>query len=255
MHRKIFSLIMALFIISACSSNKAIVKNTGIFDAEAYLKQANEKIEKRYYEDARKILEDIKIQDTSGKFAALAQIRTGDTYFEEGLYEEAAIEYERFMEMQRYHKYAYYAQYQLAMSYFRRIRTPDVSYGVAQRALKEFEKLQTFYPRNPYIDVTENRIKMCRNILAEYEFYVGQFYFKKGSYNSAIQRFNMLLQNYPESKKETDTLFYLGLSYKNTGNKDKAIDTLNILIENYPTTRQSSEAKKLIASFNNNKGK
>ncbi|MBI4686637.1 MAG: outer membrane protein assembly factor BamD [Nitrospirae bacterium] len=256
--RKISILLIALSVISfACSSQKAATKpsNNIIFDAEAALKQTNEKIEKGYYEEARQALEDIKTKDTSGKYAALSQIRIGDSYFEEGLYEEAAVEYSRFLEIHPYHKYAYYAQYQLAMSHFKQIKTPDISYGVAMKALEEFEKLQVRYPRNPYMDVTESRIKMCRNVLAEYEFYVGQFYFNKGSYTPAIQRFNALIEKYPNSKKESDALFHLGLSYKNIGNKEKALEILNMLIEKYPATKEANEARKLAASLGNEKGK
>lgn len=248
MYKKIFLLFIILLLGSACSSKKTAVKPAA-FEAEAAFREVNEKIKGRYYKEAREALENIKTQDTSGRYAALAQIRIGDTYFEEGLYEEAAAEYERFLKIHPYHKYAYYAQYQLAMSYFRMIKTADVSYGFARRALKEFENLQMLYPRNPYMDVIEGRIRVCKNILAEYEFYVGQFYFKKGSYNAAKERFNQLLQNYPGSKKEIDTFYYLGLSYAHLGNRDKAREVLIALIEKYPAAKQSGEARKLIASF------
>jgi len=249
MYKKIFLFLIILSLSNACSSTKSAMKATPPFNAELSFKQANEKIKTKYYEDARKILEDIKVQDTSGEYTPLARIRIGDSYFEERLYEEAVIEYERFLEMHPYHKYSYYAQYQLAMSYFKRVDTVDTSYGFAQRALEEFEKLKTVYPRNPYIDIVANRIKTCKNILAEYEFYVGQFYFKKGSYDSAIGRFNLLLQNYPDSKKEPETLYYLGLSYKNLGNTEKAKEILTALIGKYPTNRESLEAKRLITSL------
>lgn len=247
--KKIFISFIVLSFVFACSSEKAAVKNTPLFEAEAVFKQANDKIKKGYYEEGREILENIKAQDTSGKYAALAQVRIGDSYFKEELYEESVIEYKQFLKMHPYHKYAPYVQYQLAMSYFKKISTADVSYSSAQTALKEFEKLLRRYPRNPYVNTVENRIKMCKRVLAEYEFYVGKFYFKKGSYGAAIMRFNGILQNYPDSKKEPEALYYLGLSYKNMGEQDKALLALTTLIEKYPTTKLSKEAKEIIASL------
>jgi outer membrane protein assembly factor BamD len=251
--KKIFIPFIVLLFVFACSSKKDAIKKTPLFEAEAIFKQVNDKIKKGSYEDARKILEGIKAQDTSGKYATLAQIRIGDTYFKEKLYDEAAIEYEYFLKMHPYHKYASYAQYQLAMSYFKRIKTIDVSYSQVQRALKEFEKLLRLYPRNPYINIVESRIKMCKSILAEYEFYVGKFYFKKGSYGAAAGRFNNMLQNYPYSKKESESLYYLGLSYKNIGERDKSLKALTTLIKKYPTTKLSKKAKEIIASFEEQK--
>ena len=248
---KIFlSLICLLFLGTSCSSKKT-VKTTPPFEPESALTQANDKIKGGLYEEAREILSNIKAQDSTGKYAALAQIRTGDSYFEEGLYEEAAVEYEQFLRMHPHHKYAYYAQYQLAMGYYRRIKTPDVSYSLAQNALEEFNKLLKNYPRNPYISIAENRIKTCERTLAEYEFYVGEFYFKKGSYAAAASRFNDMLQNYPDSKKEPEALYYLGLSYKNMDEQNKALTVLSSLIEKYPATSLSQKAKEVIAVIQN----
>ncbi len=245
--------LIALIFVFACSTKKDSVKKTPPFEAEAAFNQVDEKIKKGRFEEAREILNTIKTKDTSGEHVPLAQIRIGDTYFKEGLYEEAAVEYEHFLKIHSYHKYAPYAQYQLAMTYFKRIKTVDVSYSVVQKALQEFEKLLRVYPRNPYINVVENRIKACKDILAEYEFYVGKFYFKKGSYGAAAGRFNDLLREYPDSKMELETLYYLGMSYKNTGEKDKSLKALTALIEKYPTTSMSQEAREIIASLSEKK--
>lgn len=238
-----------MLLVLACSSDRS-AKKPLLLEPEGAFKEANEKIRKKDYEAAREILEDIKARDASKQYAPLAQIRIGDTYFEEGLYEEAVVEYEAFLNRHPHHKYAPYAQYRLAMSFFKRIKGVDTGYSIAKRALQEFEKLQRRYPRNPYMDVTEERIKRCRGILAEYELYVGRFYFKKGSYRAAMQRFNGMLQNYPDSKKVSEALYYLGLSYEKMGNREKAIEVLTTLIERFPATRLSIKAKDLIASFN-----
>lgn len=244
-------LILTLFLsVFGCSTTG---DKEDIFDPEASLKEANALIEKGDYDKAREILDDIRARDASQKYATLAILRNADTYFEDEMYEEAVAEYEGFLNLHSRHKYASYAQYKLAMSYYNRIKTVDVSYSWALRAKKEFEKLQRNFPRNPYMSITDSRINACNRILAEYEFYVGSFYFKKGSYRAAANRFNGILVNYPESKKESDTLYYLGLSYENMGRRDEAIETLNLLIDKFPAIELSVEAKELIASFDREK--
>jgi outer membrane protein assembly factor BamD len=249
-----FSLLFIIYLalLFSCSSDKSALKKSPFFDAETVFKEANEKIEKGLYEEAREILQNVKVQDTSGEFAPIAQLRIGDSYFQEGLYEEAAVEYREFLKLHKHHKYASYAQYQLAMSYFKRIKTVDVSYAPAKNALHEFEKLLTNYPRNPYIDVAESRINMCKRILAEYELYVGNFYFKKKSYNAAVMRYNTLLREYPDSKREPEALYYLGLSYMNMDEPSKAVSALSRLVEKYPTNSLSKKAQEIIASIQKN---
>jgi outer membrane protein assembly factor BamD len=256
-YSNILRFILVFFIISmfvpACSSDKNAVKPESDFEADKSIEKADEMIAGGYYDNAREILEEIRIKDTSQQYDKIAKLRIADTYFEEELYDEAAAEYENFLNVHSYHKYAPYAQFRLAMSYFRRIKTVDVSYSSARKALDEFKKLQTKFPRNPFMDVTESRIKMCRRILAEYEYYVGNFYFEKGSFEAAISRFNGLLKKYPESGKVSAVLYYLGLSYENLGQRDKALSSLNQLIERFPTVELSTEARKTIASFNKSK--
>ncbi|RJQ57027.1 MAG: outer membrane protein assembly factor BamD [Nitrospiraceae bacterium] len=249
---KIFLYFTIPFLVFACSSAKKEVKETP-FEPEKTLLQAESLMERGFYEDARKVLEEIRTKDASLQYSILAKLRIADTYFDDGSYEEAVVEYESFLSAYPSHKYASYAQYKLAMSFFRQITTVDVSYSAAQRAMQEFEKLQRTYPRNPYMEVTESRIAACRRILAEYEFYVGSFYFKKGAYGAAAQRFDGLLKNFPDSVKESETLYYLGLSYENMGQREKAVNTLTALIEKFPAIKLSSDAKELISSLKEKK--
>lgn len=243
-----FFLFIILYMISACS-NKASIQETAAFEPDASLREANDLMKKGYYEEAREILDKIRAKDASQKYAVLAKLRIADSYFEDELYEEAAIEYESFLKVHEHHKYAPYAQYKLAMCFFKRIKAADVSYSVTQRALREFQNLQRRYPRNPYMDITESRIKMCERVLVEHEFYVGKFYFDKGSYKAAIGRFEGILEDYPESNRESESLYYMGVSYAGLGQKIKAIDILSSLVEKFPTMELSNHARELIASY------
>jgi len=248
--KKCLLLVIALFLFTGCSFFREAIKEKP-FNAEESFEEANKLMKDGFNEKAREVYETVLAKDASRQYSTLARVRIGDTYFEDGSYDEAIIEYESFLDINPYHKYAPYAQYKIAMSYFDRIKTVDVSYSWAKKALKEFVKLQERYPRNPYMDAIDSRIGTCNRYLAEYEFYVGDFYFKKEAYNAAAQRFDNMLRKYPDSKKESEALYYLGLSYRNMGEKDNAIAALSALIDKFPATRLSAEAKGLIDSYDN----
>jgi len=85
----------------------------------------------------------------------------------------------KFIEIYPESTYAPYAQYSIAMAYFRQIDGAERGAGTAQKALEEFLKLEKIYPRHPYKEILPLRIQKCRNIIAEGELIIGKFYYKK----------------------------------------------------------------------------
>lgn len=246
-----FHFILVVFVLAmvSCSSSKPAVRPAEKFDPEKAFEKANELLENKDYEQARASFLEVKNRDLSRKFAPLAQLKIADAYVKEDEPELAVAEYKKFLEAYPDHQYASYAQYQIAMIYFNQIEGPERGYGGAAKALEEFEKLKKMFPRNPYKDVIDLKIEQCRNIIAEYEYLVGSFYYKKGSFNSAIGRFEGLLKKYPEYKGEADILFYTGMAYKNIGRNDKAAEYLTRLIEKYPNNKIITTAKKELATL------
>jgi outer membrane protein assembly factor BamD len=92
-------------------------------------------------------------------------------------------------------------------------------------------------------------MEKCRNTIAEYEYLVGKFYYKKDSYNAALGRFEGLLKKYPDYKGEPEVLFYSAMSYKSLGQKEKAAEYLSRLVEKYPNNKLSGSAKKEISAL------
>ncbi|MEW6587354.1 MAG: outer membrane protein assembly factor BamD [Nitrospirota bacterium] len=244
----IFISMLTLSVLS-CGGKSAVRKPAEKFDPEKAFARANEQFDKKDYEQARATFLEVKNRDMTKKYAPLAQLKIADSYVKEEETELAVAEYRKFLEAYPDHQYASYAQYQIATVYFEQIEGPERGYGGAAKALEEFEKLKKLYPRNPYRDVVDLKIEKCKNVIAEYEYLVGSFYYKKGSYAAAIGRFEGLLKQYPDYKGEPQALYYAGLSYKNLGQKEKAVEYLARLIEKYPGNKLSGSAKKEIASL------
>lgn len=242
------SIALLLFCSSAllsCGGEKAVKKEEG-FNPERYLSRAERLIDEREYEEARKLLLEVKNRETAKKYAPHAQLKIAESYVKEGNIDIGIEEYRKFLELYPDNQYASYAQYQIGMAYFSQIGSPDKGSGAAQKALGEFLRLKELYPRNPYREVLELRIEKSRNIIAGGEFIIGEFYYKKNSYHAAINRLEGLLQQFPDYKRGDEAMLLLAKSYKAAGMTEKARETFNRLIETYPSSRLTSEAKKEI---------
>lgn len=236
------------FSLTSCSGKKEI-KTEEVFDAEKSFSRAGELIDKKEYEEARRVLLEVKNRDLTKKYAPYAQLKIADSYAKEEEYDLAVEEYKKFLEIYPAHKDAAYAQFQIATAYFTQIESYERGFGAAKKALEEFEKLKRMFPRNPYREVVELRIEKCKNTMADYEFAVAEFYFGKGSCNAALGRYQQVISTFPEYNKGALVLFHMAMCHKRLGDTVKAAEYLNRLIEKYPDDRLVKEAKKEFASL------
>ncbi|MGB9822195.1 outer membrane protein assembly factor BamD [Thermodesulfovibrio sp.] len=240
---KLFVLIVIFSLLLSCGGKEAIKKEE--FDPVVYLKKADELISKKEYEEARKLLLEIKNRESAKEYAPLAQLKIAESYLKEDEPELAITEYRRFLELYPESTYAPYAQYSIGMAYFRQIEGAERGAGTAQKALNEFLKLEKMYPRHPYGEILPLRIQKCRNIIAEGELLIGKFYHTKGSYKAAIGRFEGILKNYPDFKNLDETLYLLADSYKNLNMTDMAKQYIQLLKEKFPDSHFAKKAEGL----------
>lgn len=231
-----------LLVISSCGK-KAEVKLTSDADFENAFSKANKFINGQQYEEARNLLDKIKASDTTDKYGPVAQLRLGDSYIKEEEPELAIEEYRRFLDFYPGHKYAPYAQYQIAMVFFNETGDSERGYASAREALKEFEALERIYPRNPYKDDVNARIQRCREVLADHEFMVGVFYYKKKAYSGALLRLLGLLETFPDYAKEADVFYHIAMVYKGLGDNKKASEYFKLILTKYPEGKIAKKAK------------
>lgn len=235
-----FIVFIGLFVTLGCSSKE---KRPDVFDPEKNLKEAQELIEGYEFDRARRLLVEVKNRDTTGQYAPLAQLKIAESYIEEEDPDRAVEAYREFIRLYPDHPQAPYAQYQIGMIYFKQIKDPERGSAISRKAMEEFERLLREYPRNPYRVEAELRIKQCRYYLAEYEFMVGKFYYKKDSCKAAIGRFEGLIKNFPDSKRLPEAMFLTALCYKKQAETNRAKEYLQRLLSLYPQSPFAEQAK------------
>lgn len=230
---KKFITILFLAVLAGCAKEPA-------FDPVAKFKDAEDKMQRFKYEDARKAYQEIQEKAPDRSYDADIMLRIADTYFGEEKYAEAQVEYQAFINFHPVHRDASYAQYQVAMCNFNEITTIDRDPSLTRTALKEFQTLLAKYPGSPYEEEANKNIALCREKLADYELYVGRFYYKKGSYAAALGRLEKLLKDYPGATAEKEALYYVGLSFRERGDRAKAVSAFESLAAKYPDMAQEA---------------
>jgi outer membrane protein assembly factor BamD len=234
------------FLLSGCSGKAKDVK-TVEGDPETLYKEGLSLFNKRDYYDALKKFETLKANfPDSPPFTLWAELKIADCHFFRKEYVEAVAAYEEFKKIHPTHEDISYVQYQIGMSYFNQMLTPDRDQTFTKKALSNFEYLIANYPPGLFTEKAKDGIRTCRERLADHEFYIGNFYYKKGKYPAAVVRFEGLLEKFPRRSEEDKTLFFLGKSYLELGERDRAREAFTKIVQGYPTGLYSKEAKAIL---------
>ncbi|RMG02332.1 MAG: outer membrane protein assembly factor BamD [Nitrospirae bacterium] len=236
------TVIIVAMALLGCAGKKNVRQER--FDPKVWLGNADKLIKDEEFEEARRLLFEVKNRDLTKKYAPIAQIKLGESYEAEEKPDEAIQEYRRFLSLYPDHPQAAYAQYKIAMVYFKQIDSPKKGAGGARKALHEFEKLLREYPRNPYREAAKLRIKKCRNLIAEYEMVVGRYYFKHEAYKAALNRFLEVVKGFSDTNEHPEAFYMVGLTYERMGKKDMARDYYTKLLSSYPDNPFTKKAEK-----------
>ncbi len=180
-------------------------------------------------------------------------MKRGEAFFEREEYTEAIVEYTHFLDLHRTHILASYAVFRIGESQLKLVKRIERDPSPIQKAIEAFERVRKDFPGSRYDSTAFQKIQECHDLLAQTHLFVGEFYYRRGSYLAASHRFEQIMKLYPDKSVAPDALYFLALSYHDLGADDWASEKLTLLTEKYPNSAYSSEGKSLLARLEREK--
>jgi outer membrane protein assembly factor BamD len=115
-----------------------------------------------------------------------------------------------------------------------------------QKAIVAFEQMRKDFPGSRYDTQAQQKLEECHDWLAQMHLFVGQFYYRRGSYLAAAHRFEQVIKTYPDKPVAPDALYFLAKSYYEMGADDWARNHLITLTEKYPDSKFINDGKNLL---------
>lgn len=176
-------------------------------------------------------------------------MKRAESFFDKESYAEAIVEYKHFLDLHRNHILAPYAQFKIGVSHYKQFRTVDRDPEPLDNAIAGFEKLLKEFPGSRYESEAKQTIRTCKENLVQRHLMVGEFYFKRGSYLAAANRYEKIIKEYPELEATGEAMFHLAKTYQDLGIEEWTQDWLVALINQYPNSPYHSSAQSLLASL------
>lgn len=230
---------LLLLAVMATAGCKSAVREDPILQlsAQEALAQGKDLLAQQKHEKARPFFEHAYSVEPNSAIGREGLLLAADTYFQEGGYTnfvQAEAKYRDFINRFPTSEQAAYVQFQVANSLSRRMEKPDRDQAVTRKSLQAYEDLLRLYPTSEYAAQAKEQIAKVRQNLAAHEFVVGRFYLRYGAPTSALQRFEYLIEQFPDYASRDQVLYFIGLAHGRLGNKDEAKKAFDRLRSDHP---------------------
>ena len=115
-----------------------------------------------------------------------------------------------------------------------------------QAAYTDFATLLSLFPDSQYAPDVKQRMIHLRNILADYELVVADYYMRRGAYIAAANRARYVLETYPNTLATPDAIVVLVECNWRLGLETETDNLLRVLALNYPDHENFDENGNLI---------
>jgi len=231
---RFLTLILFLFFLQCCSqANNVEVRLPAIELYQGALIAS----ENKFYQEALESYEILITEYSSTRLGILSHLMMGDIYFKQNKWLESENSYRSFLLHNPRSNLTPYALNRLiALNYernqyglFIKSRDYDRNMEPNRKIIREYQRFYLLFPQSPYLTEVKNYYKRAMSDLAEHELHVGNFYFDKGAYHSAINRYLYLLKNYPNFTRRNQVAERLIEAYKSNQQSDRAEKMQEIL--------------------------
>jgi len=198
----LFLLPLALLAIGCKSSKKEsdLLDSLANLDKETIYEQAEQLYSEKEYQKARDLFSFVYDTFPNDPLGHKAALRVADTYAvktDVTSLTEARLRYRDFANRYPNDPDRDYALLMVGQTFSARKLRPDRDLSDIQEALAAYQQLINLYPNSQHLGEAEERVHELRELLAEHEWLVAQFYRRNKYLQGALWRLEYIQENYP----------------------------------------------------------
>lgn len=242
---------LSLGLLASCIHKKydtPITKNTQQPD-KVLFDQAVKDIEHGRYEVARISLQTLMNTYESSEYMAKAKLAIADSWYREGGANgmaQAEAEYKDFILFYPQMEESAEAQNRVCDIHYKQMDKSDRDWSQTLRAETECRQVLQQFPNSKFVPQATQRLRNIQESLAEHEFVVGNFYWRRDMNPAAANRLTSLVDQYPLYSRAGESLYEAGDSYSKMGPRfrKQAGEEFSKVVSEYPTSKRADDAKK-----------
>jgi outer membrane protein assembly factor BamD len=243
---RLFAVLALVLAVSACSMFGHKRETIDTMPVEALYNKAHSSLVSGDYAAATRAYQRLIARFPSGDYNEQAQLDLAYSQYKDNQPDDALSTINRFIKTYPTTNHVDYAYYLRGLINFGRTtgfveRLTKSSGGQSRRdqgynlqSFDDFAELSRRFPDSAYTADARQRMIYLRNLLAQYEINVAEFYLHNKAYIAAADRSQYVIEHYQQAPQTADALAILTRSYLALDRKDLATQTRKVLALNYP---------------------
>ena len=250
-----YILIASVCLLSACSYFSEKKDETANWSADRLYAEAKGALDSGRFDDAVKYYEKLETRYPFGVYGQQSLLDLAYAYYKNDDADASVSAADRFIKLYPQNQYVDYAYYVKGLANFYRgkgftdrvlpIDESQRDPGSALKAFQDFAELVRLFPNSKYADDAKQRMVHLRNILAEHEVDVANYYMRRSAYVAAVNRAQYVIEKYPRTPSVPEALVIMAKAYKIMQMDDLSEDVVRVLEVNYPDNPGLYEIRKL----------
>lgn len=228
------------------------------FTVERLYAEAKRAMETANYTRAVELYEFLETRFPFGVYGQQSLLDLAYVYYKINNHEASLSATDRFIRLYPQNPHVDYAYYLRGLVNFNRDKSftdrilptdstqRDVSSAYA--AFQNFSELLRKYPDTHYAEDAAKRMVYLRNVLAQNEIHVAQYYMRRNAFIAAANRARYVIENYPKTPAVPEALAIMARAYKALEMYDLSEDALRVLELNYPAHPGIREVRQIVVN-------
>ena len=230
-------ILLILFVTVSCSKKEAEIQNIKKKSQELEMsiayKEALDKLEiNDTYNAAQKFLE-AELLFPQSSWAPQSALMASYSYYIQNYYSEAVSNLNRFLKTYPKNENVVYAHYLIGICYYEMIEDEKRDINPILKSKEKFEFLLKNYPNTDFALDAKFKLDLIQDILASKEMYLAKHYLKKNKWIAAINRYQIIIEEYDETIFVEEALHRLVEINYRLGMMEESKKYANLLGYNY----------------------
>ncbi|OGT53367.1 MAG: hypothetical protein A3E84_01440 [Gammaproteobacteria bacterium RIFCSPHIGHO2_12_FULL_42_13] len=254
----LFTTILSLcciILLTSCGTTKGASEAYQGESEKEIFNNGEEALRSKDYSEAIKRFEALEVQYPFGHDTEIAQLHIIYAYYRKEEYPLAVAAADRFIRLHPVSPHVDYAYYMRGMSdYYENIGMLERVFSInlanrdlthLQKAFNDFTEFTQRFPNSRYAPSAHQYMIYLRNILADHELIVAEYYYSRKAYMAAANRASEVVRHYEGAPQVPKALVIMVKSYRHLHLAQPEQEAMTVLQYNYPNSDYISAAKNI----------